>query len=94
MASRSFSGKATPDVGYVFQRDTLFPWRSVADNIGFGLQLAGVPDAERRETRRRLRRAGRLAGIRTSLSLGAFRAAWRQRAALMRTLVVETAKSC
>src|ERR1700749_652731 len=36
------SGKATPGVGYVFQRDTLFPWRTVGDNIGYGLQLAGV----------------------------------------------------
>ena len=43
------AGKATPNVGYVFQRDTLFPWRSVADNIGYGLQLAGVPEAERKE---------------------------------------------
>src|SRR3982075_2572904 len=42
-------GKATPNVGYVFQRDTLFPWRSVVDNIGYGLQLAGVPEPERRE---------------------------------------------
>src|SRR5207253_4160663 len=38
------AGKATPNVGYVFQRDTLFPWRSVVDNIGYGLQLAGVPE--------------------------------------------------
>ncbi len=43
------AGKATPGVGYVFQRDTLFPWRTVADNIGYGLQLAGVPDGERKE---------------------------------------------
>src|SRR6202158_706050 len=42
------AGKATPNVGYVFQRDTLFPWRTVADNIGYGLQLAGVSDAERK----------------------------------------------
>src|SRR3981189_1473356 len=42
------AGKATPDVGYVFQRDTLFPWRTVADNIGYGLQLSGVPNAERK----------------------------------------------
>src|ERR1700760_4186228 len=42
------TGRATPGVGYVFQRDTLFPWRTVADNIGYGLQLAGVPEAERR----------------------------------------------
>src|SRR6195256_3984135 len=43
------AGKATPDVGYVFQRDTLFPWRTVADNIGYGLELAGFPEPERRE---------------------------------------------
>ncbi|HEY4736468.1 MAG TPA: ATP-binding cassette domain-containing protein, partial [Xanthobacteraceae bacterium] len=30
------AGKATPNIGYVFQRDTLFPWRTVADNIGYG----------------------------------------------------------
>src|SRR5450755_1202340 len=42
-------GKATVDVGYVFQRDTLFPWRTVADNIGYGLQLAGVSDADRKQ---------------------------------------------
>src|SRR6202000_1092048 len=29
---RVIPGEATPNVGYVFQRDTLFPWRSVADN--------------------------------------------------------------
>ena len=43
------AGKATSDVGYVFQRDTLFPWRTVGDNVGYGLQLAGVPDAERKD---------------------------------------------
>src|ERR1700685_1325853 len=42
-------GTATPDRGYVFQRDPLFPWRTVADNIGYGLQLAGVGDVERKE---------------------------------------------
>src|ERR1700722_16964191 len=43
------SGRATPNVGYVFQRDTLFPWRTVADNIGYGLQLEVRSDAERKE---------------------------------------------
>src|SRR5512140_560982 len=43
------AGKATANVGYVFQRDTLFPWRTVAGNIGYGLQLAGVAAAERKE---------------------------------------------
>ena len=46
------AGKATPNVGYVFQRDTLFPWRTVADNIGYGLQLAGVPKPSARSASR------------------------------------------
>jgi NitT/TauT family transport system ATP-binding protein len=82
------AGKATPDVGYVFQRDTLFPWRSVADNIGFGLQLAGVPDAERRE---RVAACVAQAGLRgfEQAYPSALSGGMRQRAALMRTLVVE-----
>ncbi len=82
------AGKATPNVGYVFQRDTLFPWRSVADNIGYGLQLAGIAEVERRE---------RVAGSIAQAGLKGFENAYpsalsggmRQRAALMRTLVVE-----
>lgn len=82
------TGKATPSVGYVFQRDTLFPWRTVADNIGYGLQLAGVPEVERRE---------RIAACVAQAGLKGFEHAYpsalsggmRQRAALMRTLVVE-----
>ena len=34
-------------VAMVFQQFALLPWRSVAENVGFGLELAGVPDAER-----------------------------------------------
>jgi len=82
------SGKATPNVGYVFQRDTLFPWRTVADNIGYGLQLAAVPDAELK---------ARVAASVAQAGLKGFEHAYpsalsggmRQRAALMRTLVVE-----
>jgi NitT/TauT family transport system ATP-binding protein len=82
------AGRATPGVGYVFQRDTLFPWRTVAENIGYGLQLAGVSDAERKE---------RIAACVSQAGLKGFEQAYpatlsggmRQRAALMRTLVVE-----
>jgi NitT/TauT family transport system ATP-binding protein len=35
------------DRGVVFQRDTLFLWRRVADNVGYGLKARGVPKAER-----------------------------------------------
>jgi NitT/TauT family transport system ATP-binding protein len=43
-----------PDRGVVFQRDTLFLWRRVQDNIGFGLEARGVPKAQRREAVERL----------------------------------------
>jgi glycine betaine/proline transport system ATP-binding protein len=36
-------------VAMVFQQFALLPWRTVAENVGFGLELAGVPEAERRE---------------------------------------------
>lgn len=37
------------DVSMVFQQFALLPWRTVEDNVGFGLELAGVPDKERKE---------------------------------------------
>lgn len=38
-----------PDRGLVFQTYSLFPWRTVAENVGFGLELAGTPKDEVRE---------------------------------------------
>jgi glycine betaine/proline transport system ATP-binding protein len=35
-------------VAMVFQQFALLPWRTVAENAGFGLELAGVPEAERK----------------------------------------------
>ncbi|MFA9216393.1 MAG: ABC transporter ATP-binding protein [Sphingomonadaceae bacterium] len=35
-----------PERGMVFQEYALFPWMTVADNIGFGLQIKGLPKAE------------------------------------------------
>ncbi|MBW8908692.1 MAG: ABC transporter ATP-binding protein [Mesorhizobium sp.] len=36
-----------PDRGMVFQSYTLFPWLTVAENIGFGLRERGMPERER-----------------------------------------------
>lgn len=81
-------GDVPRQVGYVFQKDTVFPWRSVARNVALGLEYRRVPGPERE---RRVREAIRLAGLTgfedafpATLSGG-----MRQRVALMRTLIVE-----
>lgn len=38
-----------PRMSIVFQETGLFPWRSVHDNIAFGLETAGMPAAQREE---------------------------------------------
>ncbi len=37
----------SPKVGMVFQEYSLFPWRSVIDNIAFGLEMQGMKKEER-----------------------------------------------
>jgi NitT/TauT family transport system ATP-binding protein len=79
--------RTTQDVGFVFQRDTLFPWRSVAQNIGFGLELAGV---SRREQAERVAECIAQAGLRgfENAYPSALSGGMRQRVALMRAIVV------
>lgn len=36
-------------VGFIFQEESLFPWRTIRQNIEFGLELRGVPLQERKE---------------------------------------------
>jgi glycine betaine/proline transport system ATP-binding protein len=36
-------------VSMVFQQFGLLPWRTVAENVGFGLELAGIPEPERKK---------------------------------------------
>ncbi len=40
------------DIGYLFQRDTLLPWRSLVANVGFALEVRGV-DARTRAAQAR-----------------------------------------
>ncbi len=41
--------EAGPDRVVMFQEAALFPWLKVIDNVEFGMKLAGIPKAERRE---------------------------------------------
>ncbi len=43
-----------PDRGVVFQQHTLFPWKTVLENVEFGLKMRGVSKPQRRETARQI----------------------------------------
>jgi NitT/TauT family transport system ATP-binding protein len=46
------SGRGKPLYSLVFQEYAIFPWKTVLENVAFGLQMRGVPRAEREETAR------------------------------------------
>ncbi|HJJ95428.1 MAG TPA: ABC transporter ATP-binding protein [Methanocorpusculum sp.] len=37
----------SPKMTMVFQEYSLYPWRTIAQNVGFGLEMMGVPEEER-----------------------------------------------
>ena len=41
-------GRGKPLHSFVFQEYAVFPWKTVFQNVAFGLQMRGVPEAERR----------------------------------------------
>ena len=75
-----------PQRGMVFQEYSLFPWRTILDNVAFGLELKGVPKAERHEKARQYLKTVGLEGFENSypheLSGG-----MKQRVAIVRALV-------
>jgi NitT/TauT family transport system ATP-binding protein len=81
-------GAVHRQVGYVFQRDTVYPWRSVARNVGYGLEVAGVPRVERARRVAEAIRAAGLDGFADAFPL-TLSGGMRQRVALMRTLILQ-----
>jgi NitT/TauT family transport system ATP-binding protein len=41
-----------PELGMVFQQTSLLPWRSIEENVAFGLKMRGAPAAARRAAAR------------------------------------------
>jgi NitT/TauT family transport system ATP-binding protein len=77
-----------PRVAFMLQKDLLLPWRTIAQNVEFGLEIRGMAVAERRQRARALLTKYHLTGFENhyphQLSGG-----MRQRAALARTLAVD-----
>ncbi len=75
-------------IGYMMQKDLLFPWRTVLQNVLLGLTVRGVPEHEALDTAREYLSTFGLSGFEQSyprtLSGG-----MRQRVALIRTLIMD-----
>ncbi len=72
----------------VWQSLNLFPWRSVIDNIAFGLEMRGMGRSERYEHARSLIASVGLRGFERHLP-GQLSGGMRQRVALARALIME-----
>lgn len=77
-------------VGYMTQKDTLFPWRTVFDNIALPLELAcrNVPRSERRDRVNQMIELVGLAGFADHVP-GELSGGMRKRVALARTIIYE-----
>jgi NitT/TauT family transport system ATP-binding protein len=81
-------GGPNAQVAFMLQKDLLLPWRTVAENVMFGVEIQGVPLPERRR---------RAQGLLAKFSLAEFASHYphqlsggmRQRVALARTLAVD-----
>ncbi|HEX7005761.1 MAG TPA: ABC transporter ATP-binding protein [Alphaproteobacteria bacterium] len=76
------------DIGMVFQEESTFPWRTVLDNVAFGLEVAGMSRAERHEKARKLIRMVGLEGFERRMP-AELSGGMRQRTAIARTLASE-----
>ncbi|MCC2098559.1 MAG: ABC transporter ATP-binding protein [Hyphomicrobiales bacterium] len=75
-------------VGYMLQKDLLLPWRTVLDNVALGMEIRGVPISEARERAAPLLKKYGLGGFEKRYP-SALSGGMRQRAALLRTLLID-----
>jgi NitT/TauT family transport system ATP-binding protein len=78
---------AAPRMATVWQSFNLLPWRTVADNVAFGMELQGVPQAERREKAQEAIKAVELSGFENHYP-GQLSGGMKQRVGLARGMVM------
>jgi ABC-type nitrate/sulfonate/bicarbonate transport system ATPase subunit len=76
-------------VGYMLQKDLLLAWRTVLDNVILGMEIQGMPRREARQRALPLLQKYGLAGF-EYLYPSVLSGGMRQRAALLRTLLVDS----
>jgi len=77
-----------PDRSIVFQNFALFPWKTVKDNVLYGLKKAGYPSAEREPRAQRYIDMVHLTGFENAYP-SQLSGGMQQRAAIARTLAVD-----
>jgi NitT/TauT family transport system ATP-binding protein len=85
---RDITGQTGGGKAMVFQSFDLLPWRTVIDNIAFGLELRGVERTERHERARRLIGAMGLEGFERSYPFQ-LSGGMQQRVGIARALAIE-----
>lgn len=80
---------AGPDRVVMFQEAALFPWLKVIDNVEFGMKLAGIPKAERREKAEKYLKMVHLSRFQNCF-IHELSGGMRQRVALARALTLDS----
>jgi ABC-type nitrate/sulfonate/bicarbonate transport system ATPase subunit len=75
-------------VGYMLQKDLLLPWRTVLDNVALGMEIKGMPMSQARARALPLLHRYGLGGFEHQYP-AALSGGMRQRAALLRTLLID-----
>lgn len=76
------------NIGFVFQEDTLFPWRNVIENVELGLEIRGIEKEKRRKRALELIKMAGLEGFEDKMPYE-LSGGMRQRVALIRTLAYD-----
>lgn len=77
-----------PDIGMVFQEDSTLHWRTVLENVAFGLEVRHVPKRERLERAREVIELVGLAGFERHRP-GQLSGGMKQRVAIARALAID-----